>query len=166
MKNTYPAELRSDLLIVVSKRLDELLLDANLDASMFGRLRRAFLKLDMLVVVSYDPWSKWPWKRTPVAFTSDLSDTAQRRRIIDIVAPQIVDLMLREISINSQKVLILLSKDALLEALQRFYVNEFSGDAVARLSLQMAVEKAMTEQGLTAERLSDYFACKVGNLQD
>lgn len=166
MKKTYPAELRSDLLIVVSKRLDELLLDANLDASMFGLLRRAFSKLDMLVVVSYDPWSKWPWKRTPVAFTCDLSDTAQRQRIIDIVAPQIVDLMLREISLDSQKVLILLSKEALLEALQRLYVNEFTGDAVARLSLQMAVEKAMTEQGLTAERLSQFFAVKVGNQHD
>lgn len=50
-KRTYPAELRSALLIVISKRLDELLIEANLDASLFGKLRRAFHKLDMLVVI-------------------------------------------------------------------------------------------------------------------
>jgi hypothetical protein len=160
-KRTYPAELRSALLIVISKRLDELLIEANLDASLFGKLRRAFHKLDMLVVISYDQWSKWPWKRTPVAFSSDLGEPAQRRRIIDLVAPQIVDLMLRELSENSEKVLMLLGKEALLAALQRFYINEFTGDAVARLQLQMAIEAAMRDQGvLTAEHLDLYFAAR------
>lgn len=160
-KWTYSAELRSDLLIVVSKRLDELLIEANLDASRFGELRRAFHKLDMLVVVTYEQWSKWPWKRTPVSFSSDLGDHAQRRRIIDLVAPQIVDLMLREMSENSEKVLVLLSKEALFEALKRFYVNEFTGNAVARLQLQMAVDAAMNAQGvLTPEQLEQLFIAR------
>ncbi|PZM83331.1 MAG: hypothetical protein DKT66_09230 [Candidatus Melainabacteria bacterium] len=154
----FPPELRSQLLIVVSKRLDELLLDANFDASLFGELRKAFHKLDMLVVVSYDSWSKWPWKRTPVSFHSDLYERAQRQRITDLVAPQIVDLMLREMSENSQKVLFHLRKDNLLAALNRFYINEFTGDAVARLILQLAVDSVMEEEGvLTREALKEMF---------
>ena len=161
MNKTYPPEFRSDLIVVVSKRLDELLLDANFDASLFGDLRRAFHKLDLLVVVSYDPWSKWPWKRTPVAFSSDLYEPAQRQRIIDIVAPQIADLLLREMSQNSQKVLILLTKESLLAALSRFYVNEFTGDSVAHLQIYMAVDEVMTESGiLTPEELSRLFVGK------
>jgi hypothetical protein len=155
----FPAGLRSELLIVVSKRLDELLVDANLDAFLFGELRRSFQKLDMLVVVSYDPWSKWPWKRTPVSFDSDLYERTQRQRITDLVAPQIVDLMLREMSENSQKVLFHLRKENLLAALNRFYINEFTGDAVARLILQMAVDSVMEEEGvLTREALSKMFS--------
>lgn len=165
-KRTYSAELRSDLLIVMSKRLDELLIEANLDASLFGELRRAFHKLDMLVVISYEQWSKWPWKRTPVAFSSDLGEPAQRRRIIDLVAAQIVDLMLREISENSEKVLLLLSKEALLAGLQRFHINEFTGDAVAHLQLQMAVDAAMRDQGvLTAEQLDLLFVSRDSDIR-
>ncbi len=161
----FPAGLRSDLLIVVSKRLDELLVDANLDAFLFGELRRSFQKLDMLVVVSYDPWSKWPWKRTPVSFHSDLYERTQRQRITDLVAPQIVDLMLREMSENSQKVLFHLRKENLLAALNRFYINQFTGDAVARLILQMAVDSVMEEEGvLTREALNEMFSSESSDL--
>lgn len=160
-KRIHPQELRSDLLIVVSKRVDELLSDANLNASLFGELRRAFHKLDMLVVVSYDPWSKWPWKRTPVSFSSDLFERSQRERIVQVVAPQIVDLMLREMSESSQKVLLLLRKEDLLSALNRFYVNEFTGDAVAGVILQMAVDSVMEEEGiLTPEMLDRLFVSR------
>lgn len=159
MKKNYPAELRSDLLFVVSKHLDELLLEANYNAGLFGELRKCFCKLDLLVVVSYDPWSKWPWKRTPVTLASNLSEPDARRSVVELIAPQIVDLILREVSDNSQKVLLLLSKEALLEALKRFYVNEFTGDALAHLELQMAVETAMNEQGvLTQEELRKLFS--------
>jgi len=154
-KKDYPANLRSDLIAVVSRRLDELLVDANIDASVFGDLRRNFHKLDLLVVVTYTPWSKWPWLRTPVPFSADLYEPAQRLRIIDIVAPQLVDLMLRDMPASLDAILCHMRKEHLMAALKRFYVNEFTGVAVGRLMLQMAVEQTMNERGvLTAEEMT------------
>lgn len=158
-KRTHPAELRSALLSIVSRRLDELFIDSWVDAGIYGELRRSLYKLDFLVVVSYDQWSKWPYKRTPVRFTTDaLYDSVERSKIVNIVAEQIVALMLREMSEGSALVLLHLEKQHLLAALKRFYVNELTGDAVAGQMLQTAVDQSMEELGvLTEEQLSGMF---------
>lgn len=146
-RRTYPADYRSALLSHISLRLEELLAAADLDAGIYGDLRRAFHKLDLLVVVTYDAWSKWPFKRTPIAFTASLH-LAERERLIPILAPQIVDLLLRETSENAEKILLLLTKEALFESLKRFYINEFTGNNVARYSLFSAINSCMEELGI------------------
>ncbi len=158
-KRTHSAELRSALLSLVSKRLDELFIDTWVDAGVYGELRRSLYKLDLLVVVTYDQWSKWPFKRTPVRFTTDaLYDSVERSKIVSIVAEQIVALLLRELSESSAPVLLLLEKQQLLSALKRFYVNELTGDAVAKQMLETALNQSMEELGvLTEEQLSGMF---------
>jgi hypothetical protein len=156
-KRTHSAELRSALLSLVSLRLEELFIDSWVDAGIYGELRRSLYKLDFLVVVTYDQWSKWPYKRTPVSFTTDaLYDSVERSRIVNIVAEQIVALLLREMSEGSALVLLHLEKQHLLSALKRFYVNELTGDAVAGQMLQTAINRSMEELGvLTEEQLSE-----------
>ncbi len=158
-KRTHSSEFRSALLSLVSRRLDELFIDSWLNAGIYGELRRSLSKLDLLVVVTHDPWSKWPFKRTPVRFTTDaLYDAVERARIVNIVAEQIVALMLRDLSEGSARVILLLDKQHLLSALNRFYVNELTGDAVAKLMLETAVNQSMEELGvLTDEQLSAMF---------
>lgn len=158
-KRIHSAELRSAYFSIVSRRLDELFIDSWLDAGIYGELRRSLSKLDLLVVVTHDPWSKWPFKRTPVRFTTDaLYDDVERARIVAIVAEQIVDLMLRELSEGSARVLLHMEKQHLLSALNRFYVNELTGDAVAKHMLQAAVNQSMEELGvLTDDQLSAMF---------
>ncbi len=158
-KRTYSAEYRSALHCLVSQRLDELFIDSWLNAGIYGELRRSLSKLDFLVVVTYDQWSKWPYKRTPVKFTTEaLYDTVERTRIVNIVAEQIVHLMLRDLSESSARVLLHLQKKHLLAALNRFYVNELTGDAVAIQMLQAAVYQSMEDMGiLTDEQLNSMF---------
>ena len=162
-KRTYSAELRSALLSLVSRRLDELFVDSWLNAGIYGELRRALYKLDLLVVVTYDQWSKWPYKRTPVRFTTDaLYDDRERSRIVGIVAEQIVALMLRDLSENSELVLLHLKKEHLLSALNRFFVNELTGDAVAKQMLEAAVDQSMEDLGvLTEEQLCNLFKSRI-----
>jgi hypothetical protein len=158
-KRTHSAELRSALLSLVSQRLDELFIDSWVDAGIYGELRRSLYKLDLLVVVTYVQWSKWPYIRTPVSFTTDaLYDAVERAKIVNIVAEQIVALMLRDLSESSAPVLLHLEKQHLLSALKRFYVNELTGDAVAKHMLETAVNQSMEELGvLTEEQLAGMF---------
>ncbi len=145
LSSQYKAVLRSTLRSVLS----EILEDAESDQLLFDNLKKNLSKLDLLVVVTYEPWSKFPWHRTSIPFAPALlSDASVLESLTDALVQNILDLLVRDLSQKSEPLLLLLNQSALLKAIEELYINEFTGDALAHLLVRDAVDVAIDESGV------------------
>lgn len=145
LSTQYKAALRSTLRSVLS----EILADAESDQLLFDNLKKNLSKLDLLVIVTYERWSKFPWHRTNIPFAPALlSDASVLESLTDALVQNILDLLVRDLSQKSEPLLLLLNRSALLKAIEELYINEFTGDALAHLLVREAVDVAIDESGV------------------
>lgn len=131
--------------LVVRAAVNPLLDEATLDAAKTQSLFALFQKLDLLTTVTYVQWSKFPYHRNTLAFNQDiLNDKESRDLVLSVVAENIVMLLVREMTAESEALLLLKLDSANLEhCLSSLYLNEFTGDDVVREIVSSAVESVM-----------------------
>lgn len=138
------------MMLVVLASLDPLLDEAALDTQKNKSLFALFLRLDLLTTVTFVPWSRFPYHRNTLRFDlNTLREEGARRTVASVVAENIVMLLARESSRESEALLLLrLDSAHLKHCLGRFYINEFTGDAVARELISLSVEAALAAQSI------------------
>ncbi len=137
---------------VVLASLNPLLDDATLDERKNKALFALFQKLDLLTTVTFVPWSKFPYHRDTLKFSQDVLRHEQQRSLVaSVVAENIVMLLVREMSDQSEALLLLRLDSAYLKhCLDKFYVNELTGDAVAHEMVSHTVESIMAAHPVDA----------------
>lgn len=131
------------VLAALNPLLDEATLDAPSNKSLFA----LFQKLDLLTTVTYVQWSKFPYHRNTLRFDQEtLRDRPSRDMVASVVAENIVMLLVREMTKDSEAQLFLkLNSASLKHCLGSLYLNEFTGDRVAREIVSQAVESLMAQ---------------------
>lgn len=148
-KREHSSQYKAALKTTLRSVLSELLGEAASDESLFEVLKKNLSKLDLLVIVTYQRWSKFPWHRTNVPFQSALlSDTTELESLKDVLVQNILDLLLRDLSQKNEHLLLLLNRSALLKSIEELYINEFTGDALAYVLVREAVDVAIDESGV------------------
>jgi hypothetical protein len=133
------------------------------DEKLFARVKEGMHTLDVLVIVTYVRWSKWPFHRRGIQLeAATLRDSAESARVAEIVSSNLTELLMRELNEASLEVLCSkLDAQALANAIQRLYMNKFTANAVMTEMLADAI-KADLEQ-VFEKAVSNRFGRVSGN---
>lgn len=92
------------------------------------------------------PFSKLGWERIRLNIDrSRLADSSYMEEICAFLSTEWLALLKRELSVSSVPVILQMSGQALLDCMSSLYVNESTGDGVARFVLGKVADRLMSE---------------------